>query len=234
VARRGTAHTRGDEEGVEVRFEAVIFDLDGTLADTLEDIADAMNRVLRREGLPGYDYAAFRYLIGKGMRNLVTQALPAERRSDETIERCLAELLADYSEHFLVKTRLYGGVAELLTGLRAAGVRLAVLSNKVDELTRGIVDGLTDPGTFAVVMGARSGVPLKPDPSAALLVAAELGTPPGDVAYVGDSGVDMRTATAAGMLPVGASWGFRTRDELVENGARAVLDQPRDLLALRL
>jgi phosphoglycolate phosphatase len=217
-----------------VRFEAVIFDLDGTLADTLEDIADAMNRVLRREGLPGYDYAAYRYLIGKGMRNLVTQALPADDRTDETIERCLAELLADYAQRYLVKTRLYDGVAELLTGLRGAGIRLAVLSNKVDEFTRGIVDGLTHPGTFDVVMGARPGVPLKPDPSAALLVGAELGTPPEAIAYLGDSGVDMRTALAAGMLPVGASWGFRTKDELVENGARAVLDQPLDLLALRL
>ena len=212
----------------------MIFDLDGTLADTLEDIADAMNRVLRREGRAGHDYAAYRYLIGKGMRNLVTQALPADDRTDETIERCLAELLADYSEHFLVKTRLYDGVAELLAGLRGAGVRLAVLSNKVDELTRRIVDGLTEPGTFDVVVGAQPDLPLKPDPTAALLVSAKLGTPPEAIAYVGDSGVDMRTATAAGMLPVGASWGFRTKDELVENGARAVLDQPLDLLTLRL
>ena len=214
-------------------FAAVIFDLDGTLADTLEDIADAMNRVLRREGFPGYDYAAYRYLIGRGMRNLVIQALPAGDRADDTIARCLAELLADYSEHFLVKTSLYEGVAELLGELRAAGVGLAVLSNKVDELTRGIVDGLTEPGTFDVVMGAQAGVPLKPDPAAALLVSVRLGVSPEAVAYVGDSGVDMRTATAAGMLPVGVTWGFRTKDELVENGARAVLDQPLDLLALR-
>ncbi len=212
----------------------MIFDLDGTLADTLEDIADAMNRVLRREGRAGHDYAAYRFMIGKGVRNLVTQALPADDRTDETIERCLAELLADYSEHFLVKTRLYDGVAELLAGLRGDGARLAVLSNKVDELTRGIVDGLTAPGTFDVVVGARPDLPLKPDPTAALLVSAQLGTPPGGVVYVGDSGVDMRTAAAAGMVPVGASWGFRTVDELVENGARAVLDQPLELLTLRL
>jgi phosphoglycolate phosphatase len=207
-------------------FAAVILDLDGTLADT-------MNRVLRRGGFPGYDYAAYRYLIGKGMRNLVIQALPAGDRADDTIARCLAELLADYSEHFLVKTRLYEGVAELLAELRAAGVRLAVLSNKVDELTQGIVDGLTEPGTFDVVMGAQAGVPLKPDPAAALLVSARLGVAPEAIAYVGDSGVDMRTATAAGMLPVGVRWGFRTKDELVENGARVVLDQPLELLALR-
>ncbi len=212
----------------------MIFDLDGTLADTLEDIADAMNRVLRRERRVGHDYAAYRYLVGKGMRNLVTQALPADDRTDETIERCLVELLADYSEHVLDKTRLYDGVAELLAGLRGAGVRLAVLSNKVDGLTRRIVAGLTEPGTFAVVVGAQPDLPLKPDPTAALLVSANLGTPPEAIAYVGDSGVDMRTATAAGMLPVGASWGFRTKDELVENGARAVLDQPLELLTLRL
>jgi phosphoglycolate phosphatase len=140
-------------------FEAVIFDLDGTLADTLEDLADAMNRVLRRDDLPTHDYSAYRGLIGRGMANLVTRALPVDRRTDETIDRCLSRLLADYARHCLDKTRLYEGVADLLGELHGAGVSLAVHSNKAEALARRIVHGLTESGTFAVVKGAQPGVP---------------------------------------------------------------------------
>ena len=167
------------------------------------------------------------------MVNLVTEALPADRRTEGTIGRCLSRLLADYARHCLDKTRLYDGVADLLSELRADGVRLAVHSNKVEALARRIVHGLTEPGTFAVVKGAQPGVPLKPDPDAALAIAEPLKVSFDAVAYVGDSAVDMQTATAAGMLPVGVTWGFRPREELVEGGARAVVDHPRDLLELR-
>ena len=214
-------------------FDGVIFDLDGTLADTLDDIADAMNRVLGGRRLPVHSCASYRLMIGKGLRDLVSQALPAEMRTDETIAACLEQLIADYREHCLVKTHLYDGVADLVGRLRAGGVKLAVLSNKADDLTRRIVGALFDPGTFDVVTGAQRGLPLKPDPAAALLVGDRLGVPPERIAYVGDSGIDMRTATSAGMIAVGAAWGFRTKDELVENGARAVLDHPLELLELR-
>ena len=142
-------------------------------------------------------------------------------------------MLADYGEHCLVKTRRYDGVAELVRGLRAADVRLAVLSNKSDELTRRIVESLFGRGDFDVVMGARPEMPLKPDPTGALLISDRLGVAPARMAFLGDSGIDMLTATAAGMIPVGAAWGFRTKDELVENGASAVLDHPLELLELR-
>jgi phosphoglycolate phosphatase len=216
-----------------VSFDAVIFDLDGTLADTLEDIADAMNRVLGGRGFPVHDYSDYRFLIGNGMRNLVTQALPVQQRTEGVIDDCLTWLLHDYARRCLVKTHLYEGVGELLSGLRADDVRLAVLSNKVDNLTRRIVEGLTEPRTFTVVMGARPGVPLKPDPAGALAVARRLGVGPETIAYLGDSSVDMRTAVAAGMQAVGASWGFRSRDELLDDGARVVIDHPLELLALR-
>jgi phosphoglycolate phosphatase len=216
-----------------VSFEAVIFDLDGTLADTLEDIADATNRVLSGRGYPPHDYQDYRYLIGRGMRNLVAEALPVDERTDGTIDECLTRLLADYARHCLVKTHLYEGVEDLLAALRDDGAVLAVLSNKVDKLTRRIVEGLTGQRTFRVVMGARPDVPLKPDPGGALLVAARLGVPPEGVAYLGDSGIDMRTAVAAGMQPVGVSWGFRSRGELLDGGARVVIDHPLELLALR-
>ena len=216
-----------------LRFDGVIFDLDGTLVDTLEDIADAMDRVLAREGAPGHTYDEYRYLIGHGIRNLVTESLPAALRTEERIARCYARMLEDYGAHLLVKTRAYEGVPELLRALRADGVPLAVHSNKADEPTQAIVAALLDPADFVVVAGARPDAPLKPDPAVALGIAARFGLPPARVAYLGDSLVDMRTATAAGMVAVGAAWGFRTAQELLESGAAAVIDAPLDLLALR-
>ncbi len=169
-------------------------------------------------------------MIGKGLGNLVRETLPPEARTEATVAACLEQMIADYREHCLDKTHLYDGIAELVGALRVDGVGLAVLSNKADELTRRIVDGLFALGTFEVVAGARPDLPLKPDPAAALLVGERLGVPPARIAYVGDSGIDMRTATAAGMVAVGVSWGFRMRDELVEGGARVVLDHPLELL----
>ena len=216
-----------------MKLDGVIFDLDGTLADTLEDLAAALNRVLSSEGLPAYDDAAVRGLIGNGIRRLVTDALPPERRTEEAIARCCDRFMTDYGEHCLVNTRLYDGVAQLVSALRTDAVKLAVLSNKADELTRRIVDALIGFGSFDVVTGAQPGIPLKPDPTAALLVSTRLGVSPGRIACLGDSPTDVLTATAAGMVAVGVSWGFRTRSELVESGARAVLDHPLDLLEMR-
>jgi phosphoglycolate phosphatase len=214
-------------------FDGVIFDLDGTLVDTLEDIADAMDRVLALEGAPGHTYAEYRYLIGHGIRNLASEALPPELRSEERIARCYERMLVDYGRNSLVKTHLYEGVPELVRELRSEGVQLAIHSNKSDTLTRDIVAALLDPADFVAVHGARPDAPLKPDPAVALAIAARFGAPPARVAYLGDSLVDMRTATAAGMIAVGAEWGFRTREELVESGAVVVIEAPLDLLALR-
>ncbi len=223
----------GDGTRRPLSFDGVIFDLDGTLVDTLEDIADAMDRVLALEGAPGHSYDEYRYLIGHGIRNLVTQSLPPQLRDAETVARCYERMIADYGEHSLVKTRVYEGVPELVRALRADGLPLAVHSNKADAPTQAIVAALLDPSDFVVVAGAREDAPLKPDPAVALAIAARFGLPPARVAYVGDSLVDMRTGTAAGMLPVGASWGFRTPAELRESGAHVVIDYPLELLGLR-
>jgi phosphoglycolate phosphatase len=213
-----------------VEFDAVIFDLDGTLADTLDDIAAAMNAVLERRGLPVHRPATYRLMIGLGLRDLVNEALPARLRDDGTIAVCLDDMVAEYRRHLLDRTRLYDGVAELLTRLHEEEVGLAVLSNKADELTQRIVAALVEPGTFDVVLGARSDLPRKPDPTGALLVARRLGVAPARVAYLGDSAVDMRTAVAAGMIPVGVTWGLRGRDELEAGGARLLLDHPLELV----
>jgi phosphoglycolate phosphatase len=216
-----------------LHFDGVIFDLDGTLADTLDDLASALNRVLRAECLPPHDLTWYKRMIGHGIRQLVSDALPPEARTDETIARCHNGMIADYGEHCLVTTHLYDGVAELVEHLVTDGVKVAVFSNKADDLTRRIVDALLGSDTFAAVVGAQHGLPLKPDPTAALLISTHLALPPRHIAYLGDTRIDMLTARRAGMLAVGVSWGFRARDELFEGGASAVLDHPLELLALR-
>ena len=216
-----------------MEFDAVIFDLDGTLADTLTDIAAAMNRVLRAHGLPEHDAASYKLMIGCGLRNLVREALPPERRDDETVAACHAEMMADYGRHCLDATRPYEGVPELLARLADEEIAMAVLSNKADELTQRIVAALFAPDTFAAVVGRRPDLPAKPDPSAALLIAERLGVARERVACLGDSGIDMRTATAAGMIAIGATWGFRDRAELEAGGAALILDHPLELVGPR-
>lgn len=216
-----------------MRFDGAVFDLDGTLVDALEGIADAVNRALGAERLGRHGYEAYRLMIGRGIRNLIIEALPAERRDDQTVDRVFARMIADYRGHCLVKTRLFDGIVELLAGLRDEGVTLAVFSNKADDLTRRIVESLIGADVFEEVVGAQPAIPLKPDPAGALLVAGRLGIVPERIAFVGDSGIDMLTATRAGMIAVGVSWGLRERDELLANGADAIIDHPLELLELR-
>jgi phosphoglycolate phosphatase len=189
--------------------------------------------VLAGEQLPQHDVAAYRDMIGGGIARLVRLALPVEQRYDPIIERCVALMMAEYGAHCLVKTRAYDGIPEMLAELHNDGVRLAVLSNKNEELVRRIVATLLGSGVFQVIMGARPDVPMKPDPVAALIAAERLGAASGRIAVVGDSGSDMQTAAGAGMHAVGVSWGFRSRDELLVAGAETVLDHPAELAAWR-
>ena len=179
-----------------MEFDGVIFDLDGTLVDTLEDIADAMDRVLALEGAPGHTYEEYRYLIGHGIRNLVTESLPPELRSDERIARCYERMIEDYGRNSLVKTRAYEGVPELVRALRADGRPARDPLQQVGRADAGASSRRcsTRP-TSSTCAGARPDAPLKPDPAVALAIAARFGLPPARVVYLGDSLVDMRTAT---------------------------------------
>jgi phosphoglycolate phosphatase len=215
-----------------MKCEGVIFDLDGTLADTLEDLADSMNRVLTSQGLPVHSYDAYRYFIGKGVKNLVAETLPQEKRSEEYVARCYDLIVADYRKNYLVKTRLYDGIADLVSRLKGHRVRLAVFSNKPDDLTKRIVEALAGTQNFEMVLGAQAGMPVKPDPAGALFISTHLGIAPGSILYLGDTDIDMMTANNAGMFAVGALWGFRTKDELLESGARAVIGHPHELLEI--
>jgi phosphoglycolate phosphatase len=213
-------------------FRAVIFDLDGTLLDTLEDIADSANSVLRRRGFPAHPTDEYRYFVGDGVRKLIERILPPEKRTETFVDLCLAEMRQEYGGRWNVKTRPYDGVPELLDSLRGHGVKRAVLSNKPDDLTRACVDELLSDWSFDVVAGYGGEIPHKPDPTGALEVARRLGVNPDRIAMVGDSDIDMRAAVDAGMYPVGATWGFRPREELAAAGALELLDRPLDLLAV--
>ena len=218
--------------GTAVSFDAVLFDLDGTLLDTLDDIADAANRVLVRHRYPTHPTASYRLFVGEGARVLVERALPEEARVPETIEQLYAEFRGEYARNWNAKTKPYDGVPEMLDGLVERGLKMAVLSNKPDDSTRMCVRELLSGWTFDAVLGHHDGIPPKPDPAGALEVAAELGVPPERILYVGDSSIDVQTAIDAGMFPVGVLWGFRSREELESSGARAVIESPRDLFAL--
>ena len=196
----------------------VIFDLDGTLADSLADIASAMNRTLRAHGFPVHPVSAYRTFVGEGVRKLVERALPPG--SEELREAFVADYQADYAENLLNETRLFPGIPEVLDRLRSARIPVAVLSNKPEEPTRRLVDALCGRWEFRAVFGERPGVPRKPDPAAALVLADALAAPPGSVAFVGDTSVDMLTARAASMRAVGVLWGFRP-NEVLASGAEA-------------
>jgi phosphoglycolate phosphatase len=211
-------------------IRAVLFDLDGTLLNTLHDIANAANRVLQRQGYPVHPIEAFRYYVGDGASVLFERILPEGNRDRVTIERCLAGFREDYGVHWNVATTVYPGVAELLDGLSSRGLRLAVLSNKPHSMTVDCVEGYLSRWMFGAVLGQREGVPKKPDPAGALEAATILGVPTEGVMYVGDTGTDMKTAVAGGMVPVGALWGFRPEDELRQNGALFCISRPEDLL----
>ncbi len=215
-----------------MRFQAAIFDLDGTLLDTLEDLADAANRVLRSLGLPGHAVEEYRYFVGNGMVRLIERILPPGRRDARFVARVVDAFRNDYGHHWKDKSRMYDGVPAMLDGLARARLKLAILSNKPHEFTLACVRDLLPGYRFDPVFGQRPGVAPKPDPAAALEIAARLGARPEEILYLGDTATDMQTAVRAGMFAVGALWGFRTRKELEESGARVLVSRPEDLLHL--
>jgi len=214
------------------RFSAVLFDLDGTLLDTLDDIADAVNAVLLRFGRVPHPAEAYKRFVGDGMAELVERAFPPECLERETSARLIEAVRSEYALHLDKKTRPYPGVPEMLDSLRSRGLALAVLSNKQQEFTERSVRRLLPDWDFRAVRGASPDRPLKPDPGPALEVARGLGVPAARVLYLGDTSTDMRTAVAAGMFPVGALWGFRDARELLDAGAKELVREPSELLKL--
>jgi phosphoglycolate phosphatase len=212
--------------GAAVRAEAVVFDLDGTLVDSLPDIAAGLAAALADHDLPVPAMAHIRTLIGGGARALIERVVEPAR-----VDAVLARFRVHYAAEPFARTRVYDGLAPVLDRL-SASCKLAVLSNKPHELTTVIAKACLGRWPFAPVLGAVAGTPLKPDPTAALAIAGELGVPPGRCAYVGDSAIDVHTARAAGMTAVAVAWGYRPRAELVEAGPHLLVDAPSELAAL--
>ena len=213
-----------------MKFKAVIFDLDGTLLNTLEDLADSMNCVLERNRLPEHNLAAYRYFVGDGIEMLVRRALPFEVASENDFQRFVREMKSEYASRWLLKTRPYPGVPEMLAAFAAAGIAMAVLSNKPDDASNEIVKSLLPNIDFRIVLGATPERPKKPDPSAALEIASRLGISPEDFLFMGDTSIDMQTACAAGMFPVGALWGFRPAEELIASGAKVLAAEAQNFI----
>jgi phosphoglycolate phosphatase len=214
-----------------MRFSGVIFDLDGTLLDTIEDIAQTMNLVFGRRGYPFFSIEDCMRMVGDGMEVLVRRALPCGSDDEALMGEIVQEYREAYSRVWRDHSRPYPGVLELLEGLKARGVRSAVLSNKSHPFTETMTRELL-PFDFEIVRGALPGVPFKPDPSAALRMASEMNVPPAGFVFVGDTDIDMETARAAGMYPAGALWGFRDAANLKAGGASVLLASPGDLLRL--
>jgi phosphoglycolate phosphatase len=217
---------------IDMPFCATIFDLDGTLLDTLDDIANAANSVLAARGFPTHPNADYRTFIGEGVSKLMLRALPNAHQDEATVQACVRDYVQEYERTWNTLTRPYPGVPEMLDALVARGLKLAVLSNKPDHFTQRCVGELLAKWAFGVVLGASDQFPRKPDPASAIETAKRLGVPPDECLYVGDSGVDMRTARAAHMCAVGALWGFRGREELLEDGAQFLIKKPSAALDL--
>ncbi len=215
------------------QFPAIVFDLDGTLIDSLRDIAEAANAALRDLGFPVHPPESYRQFVGDGVRVLFERALPAADRLPEVVTDCAAGFARHYAHGWNLHTRLYPGISEMLDEVSRRGIRLAVLSNKPHPFTCQCVKHFLSAWNFEVVAGQKDGIPKKPDPAGAWAVAKELDLEPVRLAYVGDSSVDMQTARNAGLDPIGVSWGFRSREELWQHGARLVIDDPRQLLDIK-
>ena len=213
-------------------FKVVLFDLDGTLLYTLKDVADAMNNALVHFGFPPHPVDAYKYFIGDSLEVEAYRALPESARNEETIKK-----VAVYSEELYDKcwgdnTHPYPGIPELLTELPRRGLSLVILSNKNDRFTKVMVEKILSQWRFKIVQGALPHVPLKPDPAMALQIVKKMRIPPEQFLYLGDTNTDMQTAVSSGMFPVGCLWGYRTADELLESGAKTLINNPLDVLKL--
>lgn len=215
-----------------MKYRALISDLDGTLLDTLKDLADAVNFVLAQSGFSGRSLDEYRQFVGDGRRPLAMRALPEDQRTEEMIDLMSARIREEYARRLFDTTRPYRGIPEMLDALVERDVRIAVLTNKPHDTAEMMLLRLLPAWSFEVISGESMDTPRKPDPTGALRIAERMDIPPAEFVFLGDSGIDMKAANAAGMYPVGALWGFRDREELVSAGAQLLIEHPSEVLTL--
>lgn len=215
-----------------MKYEGIIFDLDGTLIDSLNGLAKSMNNVLKRHNYPCHRVETYRDFIGWGLKELTVRALPEKERDEDIINLCLKELNDQYEKNWSYKMTLYNGIPEFLDRLQSYGIKMAVLSNKEEAFTHKITSKMLRDWDFVEIVGASDRIPRKPEPDGALMIAEKMNIKTDKIVYMGDSAIDMKTANAAGMLPVGVLWGFRDAETLLDGGAEVLLKKPAELKKL--
>ena len=229
---------------MEIRQTGMIFDLDGTILDTITDLSNSVNEALKTYGFPGHTEAEYKLMVGNGFENLIRRSLPAagtfssEEAYEKTVREVLAAFVSIYREHYMDFTVPYEGIPEMLHALSERGILLGVNSNKREDYTAALIRKHFPDIPFVMVIGQREDLPKKPEPAAAFLIADKMAEQAGlpsredlTLAYIGDSKVDMMTAKNAGMIACGVTWGFRSEEELLENGARHIFHRPEEITA---
>lgn len=214
---------------LEIPLKGVIFDLDGTLVNTLEDIADTMNAVLRANAMPEHPTEKYKFLVGEGIFNLTKRVMPENRWSEENASSFVQEFRTLYDITWHDKSVPYDGIVPLLQKLHESGIKIGVLSNKPDQFVQKIVGWFFPNIPFTSIYGEVKDVPAKPDPSLAIRIAESMKLSTKEIAMIGDSGIDVQTGINAGMIPIGVSWGFRPVEELISSGASFVVDTPEEI-----
>jgi len=212
------------------KYQGIIFDLDGTLLDTIEDLSDSLNYALSSFGYPGHSCSTYKKMIGEGVHNLIECSLPKGNYDSTVFANVLKLFLKTYKENYMKKTKPYDGICEMLSSLSKMGIKIGVNSNKRADYTNSLVEKYFADIPFIEVFGEREGIPKKPDPVAALEIAGLMELPPERVLYVGDSKTDIQTGFNAGMDTVGVLWGFRDFEELTTEGAAYIIEKPNEIL----
>ncbi len=215
-----------------LKYKAVVFDLDGTLANSLEDLKNAVNYGIKKLGFYEPTVEEYRLFVGNGTEKMIERALK-ENATKENIEKVKQDYLEYYGKHFADYTKAYEGMPELIQKLHKNGVKIAVVTNKVNSMASTVVTKLYG-NYFDIIEGQRDGIPAKPDPTLTLMVMEKLGVKPNECAFVGDSGVDIKTGKNSGAAPIGVLWGFREKEELILNGAKYIAKTAKELEELLL
>ncbi len=210
----------------------IIFDLDGTLINTIADLAQSTNHALQALGYPTHEEAAYSFMVGNGINKLLERALPEAEKSEENVLRMRQAFIPYYNLHNADKSRPYAGIPELLKQLQAAGIQIAVASNKYQQATERLIPHYFPDIRFSAILGQRDGIPVKPDPAIVYDILSTTHIAKEDVLYVGDSGVDMQTALNAGVTACGVTWGFRPRSELEAFHPAYIVDKAEEILSI--